>query len=250
MPRTVLVVDDSTSMRQMVTFTMKEAGFDVIEGSNGQEAISRVQGKSVNLVITDLNMPVMDGMTMIRQLRAKPEFKFTPILMLTTEVAAGKEDGREGRRGDRMDRQAVQPRTIAASCCQGGPLTEGTCHADRPEAFSYGFLRRGCRASGGHGGIATRPGANARGRRAAQSHLPCGPFRQGCQRHVRIYRYRRLHAQPGEPVGPHARPGDHAHAGTDRTAAEIGGRPGRFGSCSKGRRSAADRSGTIGCESG
>jgi two-component system, chemotaxis family, chemotaxis protein CheY len=85
MPKTVLVVDDSTSMRQMVSFTMKEAGFDVIEGSNGQEAISRVQGKSVNLVITDLNMPVMDGMTLIRQLRAKPEFKFTPILMLTTE---------------------------------------------------------------------------------------------------------------------------------------------------------------------
>ena len=85
MPKTVLVVDDSTSMRQMVSFTMKEAGFDVIEGSNGQEAIARVQGKSVNLVITDLNMPVMDGMTMIRQLRAKPEFKFTPILMLTTE---------------------------------------------------------------------------------------------------------------------------------------------------------------------
>jgi two-component system, chemotaxis family, chemotaxis protein CheY len=85
MAKTVLVVDDSTSMRQMVSFTMKEAGFDVIEGSNGQEAVARVQGKTVNLVITDLNMPVMDGMTMIRQLRAKPEFKFTPILMLTTE---------------------------------------------------------------------------------------------------------------------------------------------------------------------
>jgi two-component system, chemotaxis family, chemotaxis protein CheY len=85
MPKTVLVVDDSTSIRQMVSFTMKEAGFEVIEGSNGQEGMSRAQGKSVNLVITDLNMPVMDGMTMIRQLRAKPEFKYTPILMLTTE---------------------------------------------------------------------------------------------------------------------------------------------------------------------
>jgi len=85
MSKAVLVVDDSTSMRQMVSFTMKEAGFDVIEGSNGQEALSRVQGKPVNLVITDLNMPVMDGMTLIRALRAKAEFKFTPILMLTTE---------------------------------------------------------------------------------------------------------------------------------------------------------------------
>ena len=85
MAKTVLVVDDSVSMRQMVSFTMKEAGFDVIEGGNGQEAISRVEGKAVNLVITDLNMPVMDGMTLIRQLRSKNEFKFTPILMLTTE---------------------------------------------------------------------------------------------------------------------------------------------------------------------
>jgi two-component system, chemotaxis family, chemotaxis protein CheY len=83
--KSVLVVDDSNSMRQMVSFTMKEAGFDVIEGSNGQEAIDRVKGKSVNLVITDLNMPVMDGMSMIRTLRTMPEFKFTPILMLTTE---------------------------------------------------------------------------------------------------------------------------------------------------------------------
>jgi two-component system chemotaxis response regulator CheY len=95
MSKTVLVVDDSTSMRQMVSFTMKEAGFDVIEGTNGQEALTQVQGKSVNLVITDLNMPVMDGMTLIRQLRAKPEFKFTPILMLTTESQdAKKQEGK------------------------------------------------------------------------------------------------------------------------------------------------------------
>lgn len=85
MAKTVLVVDDSVSMRQMVAFTMKEAGFDVIEGGNGQEALSNVVGKAVNLVITDLNMPLMDGLTLIRQLRGKPEFKFTPILMLTTE---------------------------------------------------------------------------------------------------------------------------------------------------------------------
>ena len=101
MSKTVLVVDDSTSMRQMVAYTMKEAGFEVIEGSNGQEGLSRVQGKAVNLVITDLNMPVMDGMTMIRQLRTKAEYKFTPILMLTTESqqekkAEGKAAGATG----------------------------------------------------------------------------------------------------------------------------------------------------------
>jgi two-component system, chemotaxis family, chemotaxis protein CheY len=85
MSKTVLVVDDSTSMRQMVSFTMKEAGFEVIEGTNGAEALQNVQGKTLDLVITDLNMPVMDGMTLIRQLRGTPAFKFTPILMLTTE---------------------------------------------------------------------------------------------------------------------------------------------------------------------
>lgn len=85
MAKTVLIVDDSTSMRQMVSFTLKEAGFDVIEGSNGQEALDCVQGKNVSLVVTDLNMPVMDGMSLIRALRARAEFKFTPILMLTTE---------------------------------------------------------------------------------------------------------------------------------------------------------------------
>jgi two-component system, chemotaxis family, chemotaxis protein CheY len=83
--KTVLVVDDSTSMRQMVSFTLKEIGFEVIEGANGQEALAHSQGKPLNLIITDLNMPVMDGMTLIKQLRAKPEYKFTPILMLTTE---------------------------------------------------------------------------------------------------------------------------------------------------------------------
>jgi two-component system chemotaxis response regulator CheY len=88
-------------MRQMVSFTMKEAGFDVIEGSNGQEALEKVKGKPVNLVITDLNMPVMDGMCMIRTLRTMPEFKFTPILMLTTESqqekkAEGKAAGATG----------------------------------------------------------------------------------------------------------------------------------------------------------
>lgn len=85
MGKTALVVDDSTSIRQMVAFTLKQAGFDVIEGMHGEDALTNVNGKSVDLVITDLNMPVMDGMTLIRNLREKPQFKFTPILMLTTE---------------------------------------------------------------------------------------------------------------------------------------------------------------------
>jgi two-component system chemotaxis response regulator CheY len=90
MPKTALIVDDSTSLRQMVAFTMKEAGFDVVEGENGQEALDKSDGKNFDLVITDLNMPVMDGITLIRKLRERPNFKFTPILMLTTESQDGK----------------------------------------------------------------------------------------------------------------------------------------------------------------
>ena len=85
MSKMALVVDDSTSMRQMVAFTLQQAGFQVIEGSDGQDARGKVNGKSVNLVVTDLNMPVMDGITLIKELRKIPNFKFTPILMLTTE---------------------------------------------------------------------------------------------------------------------------------------------------------------------
>ena len=95
MAKTALIVDDSISMRQMVAFTMKEAGFEVVEGSDGQDACQRLRGQRVDLVITDLNMPVMDGITLIRRLRSNPLYRFTPILMLTTESQDSKKQ--EGR---------------------------------------------------------------------------------------------------------------------------------------------------------
>ena len=85
MAKTALVVDDSVTMRQMVTFTLVSAGFSVLEGQNGEEGLKHLDGTHIDLVITDLNMPVMDGMTLIRQIRAIPNYRFTPILMLTTE---------------------------------------------------------------------------------------------------------------------------------------------------------------------
>lgn len=88
--KTALIVDDSTSIRQMVAFTLTEAGFLVIEAGNGQDAANKVAGRKVDIVITDLNMPVMDGIGLIRTLRATTENRFTPILMLTTESQAAK----------------------------------------------------------------------------------------------------------------------------------------------------------------
>jgi len=98
---TILAVDDSASMRQMVTFTLKGAGFDVIEAADGKQAFDKAQTTAVDLVLSDVNMPVMDGIELVRNLRTLPDYKFTPILMLTTESAGdkkvqGKEAGATG----------------------------------------------------------------------------------------------------------------------------------------------------------
>lgn len=86
MGKQVLIVDDSATMRQMVSFTLSSAGFDVVEATDGQEAVGKLNaGVRPQLVITDLNMPRMDGIALIRTLRAMPALKFTPVLMLTTE---------------------------------------------------------------------------------------------------------------------------------------------------------------------
>lgn len=87
---TILAVDDSASMRQMVAFTLKADGFDVTEAADGDEALNIARDRSFDLVITDVNMPGMDGITLIKELRLLPAFKFTPLLMLTTESGGNK----------------------------------------------------------------------------------------------------------------------------------------------------------------
>ena len=81
----ILAVDDSNSLRQMVAFTLKSSGFDVIEAVDGQDASEKLRERSVDLVLTDQNMPRMDGITLVRHLRSQPQFQLTPILILTTE---------------------------------------------------------------------------------------------------------------------------------------------------------------------
>lgn len=85
MAKTILAVDDSASIRQMVGFTLKGAGYDVIEAADGQDGLDKAKGKNVDLILTDQNMPRMDGLTLVRALRAMPQYRSTPILMLTTE---------------------------------------------------------------------------------------------------------------------------------------------------------------------
>ena len=85
MSKIIMTVDDSTSVRQMVSFTLKEAGYDVIEACDGKDALSKIPNKDLNLIVTDLNMPNMDGIELIKKIRREPKYKYTPIIMLTTE---------------------------------------------------------------------------------------------------------------------------------------------------------------------
>ena len=100
MSKRILTVDDSSSVRQMVSFTLKDAGYEVVEAVDGKDALTKLSG-TVDMIITDLNMPNMDGIELIRQVRAQPNYKFVPIVMLTTESQAekkqaGKEAGATG----------------------------------------------------------------------------------------------------------------------------------------------------------
>lgn len=95
MSKAVLTVDDSPSMRQMVTFTLKSAGYDVVEAVDGEDGLAKARAKSFSLVLTDQNMPRLDGISMIKSMRAMPQYKQVPILILTTEAGdAMKAQGR------------------------------------------------------------------------------------------------------------------------------------------------------------
>lgn len=86
----VLAVDDSASMRQMVSFTLKGAGYEVVQAADGVEALEYAQTNGVDLVLTDVNMPRMDGITLVRELRQLSTYRHTPMLVLTTESSTEK----------------------------------------------------------------------------------------------------------------------------------------------------------------
>ncbi len=95
MSKLALTVDDSKTIREMVSYTLKESGFEVLEAEDGVQALAVLGEQKVSVIITDLNMPNMNGIELIRQLRAKPQHQFVPILMLTTESDdAKKQEGK------------------------------------------------------------------------------------------------------------------------------------------------------------
>ena len=90
MANVILAVDDSASMRQMVNFTLKGAGYQVVQAVDGVDALAYARDHSVDLVLTDVNMPRMDGITLVKELRTLPTYRYTPMLMLTTESSQEK----------------------------------------------------------------------------------------------------------------------------------------------------------------
>lgn len=95
MAKTVMIVDDSSSLRQVVSIVLKGAGYDVLEACDGDEAVAQLDGRKISLIITDVNMPRMDGITLVKEVKKRNSYKFTPIMMLTTVSDEAKK--REGQ---------------------------------------------------------------------------------------------------------------------------------------------------------
>jgi len=93
--KTILIVDDSFSLRQTISLALKSVGYAVVEAVDGYDGLSKLDGQKFNLIISDLNMPNLDGLSFVRELKQLPQYKFTPVMMLTTESAdARKQEGR------------------------------------------------------------------------------------------------------------------------------------------------------------
>ena len=90
MAKLIMIVDDSASLRQVVGIALKGAGYDVIEACDGKDALAKLDGRKINLIISDVNMPNMDGISFVKAAKQIPAYKFTPVIMLTTEASDAK----------------------------------------------------------------------------------------------------------------------------------------------------------------
>ena len=95
MGKTILVVDDSTSFRQVVGMALRSAGYEVVEACDGRDALAKLDGRKFHLVVSDMNMPNLDGIGFVRAAKEMPEYRFTPFIMLTT--VSGEDKKAEGK---------------------------------------------------------------------------------------------------------------------------------------------------------
>ena len=114
MAKTILAVDDCASMRQMIKLTLRNAGYDVIEAGDGREGLSQAKAGSPHMILTDLNMPVMDGMVFIKELRKQPAFAGIPIVFVTTESDAEKKSQAKAAGATAWITKPFQPEQLVA----------------------------------------------------------------------------------------------------------------------------------------
>ena len=114
MGKTILIVDDSSSMRQVVGLALKGSGYEVIEAVDGKDALSKLNGGKIHLVISDVNMPNMDGITFVREMKKLPAYKFVPVVMLTTEGAEDKKKAGQEAGAKALVVKPFQPQQMLA----------------------------------------------------------------------------------------------------------------------------------------
>ncbi|MAR00642.1 MAG: two-component system response regulator [Oceanospirillaceae bacterium] len=114
MSKTIMIVDDSASLRQVVSIALKGAGYETIEACDGKDALNKLTGK-IHLIISDVNMPNMDGITFVKEVKKLPNYKFTPVIMLTTESQANKKAEGQAAGAKAWVVKPFQPATMLAA---------------------------------------------------------------------------------------------------------------------------------------
>ncbi|HBA65545.1 MAG TPA: two-component system response regulator [Methylococcaceae bacterium] len=112
MAKTIMIVDDSASIRQVVSIALKGGGYDVLEACDGKDALNKLKGQKVHLIITDVNMPNMDGITFVQEVKKLADYKFTPMMMLTTEAAEDKKQAGKAAGAKAWLTKPFQPQTL------------------------------------------------------------------------------------------------------------------------------------------
>ncbi|MGQ9830339.1 MAG: response regulator [Thermochromatium sp.] len=115
MTKTIMVVDDSASLRSVVGLALKGAGYEVIEACDGRDALAKLDGTKIHLIVSDVNMPNMDGITLVSEVRKLPNYRFTPILMLTTESQPEKKEAARAAGAKAWLVKPFQPETLLAA---------------------------------------------------------------------------------------------------------------------------------------
>ncbi|MGQ9659228.1 MAG: response regulator [Thermochromatium sp.] len=115
MTKTIMVVDDSASLRSVLGLALKGAGYEVIEACDGRDALAKLDGTKIHLIVSDVNMPNMDGITLVSEVKKLPNYRFTPILMLTTESQPEKKEAARAAGAKAWLVKPFQPETLLAA---------------------------------------------------------------------------------------------------------------------------------------